>query len=483
MTTQISQSITQQLPFSPTVGQQQLISIFSQFITCRNEHAVMVLRGSAGTGKTSVARAIVRAMLSMRQKVVLMAPTGRAAKVLGGGTIHRHIYRQQSYQSDRFSLNDNLHRDTLFIVDEASMLSGSAVQTEGAYAFGSGSLIDDLISYVYNGNNCRLMLIGDTAQLPPVGCDEAPALMSDFISGYGLRVFDYDLTEVLRQTQESGILWNATMLRHMITYDEMTQLPKIRFHGFADISICPGNELIDQLASSYYHAGTDETIVITRSNKRANVFNMGIRNQVLDREEELASGDQLMVVKNNYFWMAQAGSDDDNKKNSSSRTSFLANGDRCVVRRVRNHRELYGFRFADVLLSFPDYDDMELLTTVILDTLQAEAPAMTVSQQEQLYNMVIEDYADITTKPARMAALKKDRYFNALQIKYAYAVTCHKAQGGQWEHVYLDQGYMTDEMLTPSYIHWLYTAFTRATKHLYLVNWPKTQVALSTTLP
>lgn len=471
---QISHAILQQLPFAPTMGQSELIGVFSRFFVSHDDHAVMIVRGSAGTGKTSVARAIVRAMRSMRQKVVLMAPTGRAAKVLGGGTIHRHIYRQQSYQSERFSLNDNMHRDTLFIVDEASMLSGSAVLTDGGAAFGSGCLLDDLVQYAYNGNNCRLMLIGDTAQLPPVGAEESPALISDFIAGYGLVPYDYDLTEVLRQAQESGILWNATMIRHMITYDEMTQLPKIRFHGFADISICPGNELIDQLASSYYHAGTDETIVITRSNKRANIFNMGIRNQVLDREEELSSGDQLMVVKNNYFWMAQADGDD---KKNSSRTSFLANGDRCVVRRVRNHRELYGFRFADVLLSFPDYDDIELQTTVILDTLQTEAPAMTASQQEQLYNNVMEDYADITTKPARMAALKKDRYFNALQIKYAYAVTCHKAQGGQWEHVYLDQGYMTDEMLTPSYIHWLYTAFTRATKHLYLVNWPKTQVA------
>lgn len=475
--------INLQLPFSPTAGQQTFISTFAQFMADRSERVVMILRGSAGTGKTSVARAIVQAMLAMKQKVVRMAPTGRAAKVLGNNatTIHRRIYRQHAYMDDRFSLNDNLHTDTLFMIDEASMINGYATDS----AFGSGSsLLDDLIRYVYSGRNCRMMLIGDTAQLPPVGCDEAPALISDYIAGYGLQVYDYDLNEVLRQAQESGILYNATMLRHLITYDDITALPKIHFDGFADISICPGNELIDELASSYYHVGADETIVITRSNKRANVFNMGIRNQVLDREAELCGGDRLMIVKNNYYWTqgGKHGTTEFRKSvNSEIRNSelpsFLANGDHCVVRRVRNNRELYGFHFADAEIVLPDYDDQELQVTVILDTLHSESPALTPAEQESLYNNVMEDYADISTKAARMQELKKDRHFNALQIKYAYAVTCHKAQGGQWQHVYLDQGYMTDDMLTPSYIHWLYTAFTRATEHLFLVNWPKTQVA------
>lgn len=462
------------LPFTPTSGQEQCIRLFSQFMACRDDHAVMILRGSAGTGKTSVARAIVSAMVAMKQKVVRMAPTGRAAKVLGQNTangasslqspttIHRRIYRQQAYMSDNFTLNDNLHTDTLFLIDEASMID-------------TMPLLDDLVRYVYSGRNCRMMLIGDTAQLPPVGCEEAPALVSDYVAGYGLTVFDYDLNEVLRQSQQSGILWNATMIRSLITYDDITELPKIRFDGFADISICPGNELIEQLSDSYYHAGTDETIVITRSNKRANIFNMGIRNQVLDRESELCGGDQLMIVKNNYYW-TQEQNHGTTDLHSSETPSFLANGDRCVVRRVRHHRELYGFHFADAILILPDYDDMEIQVTVLLDTLQSESPALTAQQQEQLFQKVMEDYADLTTKPSRMAALKKDIYFNALQVKYAYAVTCHKAQGGQWQHVYLDQGYMTDDMLTPSYIHWLYTAFTRATEHLYLVNWPKTQV-------
>jgi len=489
--------IEQQLPFAPTEGQHDAIVQFSEFMASAASgnttvQPVFVLRGSAGTGKTSVARAIVNAMGVLRQKVVLLAPTGRAAKVLSMGierpayTIHRRIYRQKSYMAGQFSLNDNMHTDTLFLVDESSMINhGSDVG--GSEMFGSGSLLDDLIKFVYSGRNCRMMLIGDTAQLPPIGCDEAPALMSDFIAGYGLQVFDYDLVEVLRQSQESGILFNATMLRHMITYDDITELPKIKFDGFADITICPGNELIDELGSSYSRVGHDETIVITRSNKRANVYNMGIRNQVLWYEDELASNDQLMIVKNNYFW-TESESDSQAKSNkpSLSTPAFLANGDRCVVRRVRNQRKLYGFRFADVLLQFPDYPIVsetgslegyyELQATVILDTLHSEAPALTCEQQEQLFNNVMLDYADIPLKQDRYNKLRSDLYFNALQVKYAYAVTCHKAQGGQWEHVYLDQGYMTDDMLTPSYIHWLYTAFTRARSHLYLVNWPKSQV-------
>ena len=250
----------------------------------------------------------------------------------------------------------------------------------------------------------------------------------------------------------------------------MVSLPKIRFQGFSDIQVVPGDELVDTLSSSYYRAGMDDTIVITRSNKRANIYNQGIRNMVLDRDDELCRGDLLMIVKNNYFWTAQQPVPE-----GGTVIPFLANGDRAVVQRVRNVHELYGFRFAEVTISLPDYDDYELTTTVCLDTLTSEAPALTREQQEQLFNAVMEDYADITVKAERIKRLKGDRYYNALQVKFAYAVTCHKAQGGQWAHVYLDQGYMTDDMLTPDYIHWLYTAFTRATEKLYLVNWPSAQ--------
>ena len=280
-----------------------------------------------------------------------------------------------------------------------------------------------------------------------------------------MRVYETDLNQVLRQSEDSGILWNATMIRNLWRGEAgMVRLPKICFHGFTDIQVVMGNELVDNLSSSYYHAGMDETIVITRSNKRANIYNQGIRNMVLDRDEELCRGDLLMIVKNNYFWTEGA-----------KEIPFLANGDRAVVQRVRNVHELYGFRFAEVTMTLPDYDDYELTATVCLDTLTTEAPALTHEQQEQLFNAVMEDYADFTVKTERIKKLKSDRYYNALQIKFSYAVTCHKAQGGQWAHVYLDQGYMTDDMLTPDYIHWLYTAFTRATEKLYLVNWPSSQ--------
>ena len=463
--------IRQTFGFTPTAEQEYALDVFARFMTDSDDQVVMIMRGSAGTGKTTLAGAIVRAMAALKQKMILLAPTGRAAKVfsLNAGhaayTIHRRIYRQKSAGDlSSFNLNDNLNRDTLFIIDEASMIAN---QGYGDSAFGSGCLLDDLMTFVYQsgrGSNCRMLLIGDKAQLPPVGEDESPALMADVLRCYGMRVYECDLNQVLRQGEESGILWNATQIRQMITHDEMTQLPKIRFAGFADIQMVPGGELIDALSTSYYRVGTDETIVITRSNKRANIYNQGIRNQVLDREDELCRGDQLMIVKNNYFWTE-----------GFKEIPFIANGDIAVVQRVRHVHELYGFRFAEVTMQLPDYDDFELTATVCLDTLTSEAPALTHEQQEQLYNAVMEDYADIPQKAERIKKMKTDRYYNALQVKFAYAVTCHKAQGGQWAHVYLDQGYMTDDMLTPDYIHWLYTAFTRATEQLYLVNWPKTQ--------
>jgi len=443
--------IRQTFGFTPTAEQEYALDVFARFMTDSDDQVVMIMRGSAGTGKTTLAGAIVRAMAALKQKMILLAPTGRAAKVfsLNAGhaayTIHRRIYRQKSAGDlSSFNLNDNLNRDTLFIIDEASMIAN---QGYGDSAFGSGCLLDDLMTFVYQsgrGSNCRMLLIGDKAQLPPVGEDESPALMADVLRCYGMRVYECDLNQVLRQGEESGILWNATQIRQMITHDEMTQLPKIRFAGFADIQMVPGGELIDALSTSYYQVGTDQTIVITRSNKRANIYNQGIRNQVLDREEELCRGDQLMIVKNNYFWTE-----------GSKEIPFIANGDIAVVQRVRHVHELYGFRFAEVTMQLPDYDDFELTATVCLDTLTSEAPALTREQQEQLYNAVMEDYADVPTKPERIKKLKSDRYYNALQVKFAYAVTCHKAQGGQWAHVYLDQGYMTDDMLTPDYIHWL----------------------------
>lgn len=469
--------ILQHFGFTPTNDQRNALVCFARFLASKSDMPLMIMRGSAGTGKTSLLAAMVQTLVSLQQKVVLLAPTGRAAKVLAlnaqlpAGTIHRKIYRQKAFLSD-FNLNQNLHSNTLFVVDEASMISSIPAPEA---VFGSGSLLDDVIKYVYSGQNCRLLFVGDTAQLPPVGESEAPALMKEALYGYGVNVMECDLAEVLRQSSESGILSNATYIRQLIQHDMPTSLPKIRFKGFADICNLPGNELIDALSESYSKMGMDETIVVTRSNKNAIIYNNGIRNQVLDRDELLCSGDHVMIVKNKYL---------DNEKKTAAQggeavqaqPDFLANGDRAIVRRVKNVRNLYGFTFADVDLQFPDYDDFEIQQVVLLDTLQSQAPALTYEQQEALLAAVEEDYMHIPTKPERVKALREDPYYNALQIKYAYAVTCHKAQGGQWSHVYVDQGYMTDDMLTPDYIHWLYTAMTRATEKLYLVNWPKQQV-------
>lgn len=482
---ELKYQILQQFGFPPTPEQAQALDVFVQFMTDSNPHAVMILRGSAGTGKTSLSGAIVRTLRAVRQKVMLLAPTGRAAKVfsLNSGmpayTIHRRIYREKAFAGvdGQFNLNDNLYTDTLFMVDEASMIANLGL---GGTTFGSGCLLDDLIHFVYQGRNDRLLLIGDKAQLPPVGEEESPALSAAMLQGYGLSVYECDLNEVVRQSQQSGILFNATRIRQMITHDDITQLPKIRFSGFSDIRKMPGAELIEALGDSYHQVGLDDTIVVTRSNKRANIFNQGIRNMVLDREEELESGDILMIVKNNYYWMEEERKkikeSEERKVQSNELPAFLANGDRAKVMKVSRRIDLYGFHFATLLLKFPDYDNYELEATVLLDTLTSEAPALTHDQQEQLFHKIEEDYQDIPLKADRMKAIRQDPYFNALQVKFAYAVTCHKAQGGQWSHVYVDQGYMTDDMLTPDYIHWLYTAFTRATEMLYLVNWPKTQV-------
>lgn len=482
---ELKYQILQQFGFPPTPEQAQALDVFVQFMTDSNPHAVMILRGSAGTGKTSLSGAIVRTLRAVRQKVMLLAPTGRAAKVfsLNSGmpayTIHRRIYREKAFAGvdGQFNLNDNLYTDTLFMVDEASMIANLGL---GGTTFGSGCLLDDLIHFVYQGRNDRLLLIGDKAQLPPVGEEESPALSAAMLQGYGLSVYECDLNEVVRQSQQSGILFNATRIRQMITHDDITQLPKIRFSGFSDIREMPGAELIEALGDSYHQVGLDDTIVVTRSNKRANIFNQGIRNMVLDREEELESGDMLMIVKNNYYWMEEERKkikeSEERKVQSNELPAFLANGDRAKVMKVSRCIDLYGFHFATLLLKFPDYDNYELEATVLLDTLTSEAPALTHDQQEQLFHKIEEDYQDIPLKADRMKAIRQDPYFNALQVKFAYAVTCHKAQGGQWSHVYVDQGYMTDEMLTPDYIHWLYTAFTRATEMLYLVNWPNTQI-------
>ncbi len=466
----LERQIKENFPYQPTTEQEITLKKLSEFLLSRSGQHLFLLRGYAGTGKTSLIGALVKTMDNLKQKVVLLAPTGRAAKVFSSYaghsafTIHKKIYRQRSFSNDtdNFSLNENLFTHTLFIVDEASMISNEGLS--GAM-FGTGRLLDDLISYVYSGEGCRLMLMGDTAQLPPVGEEISPALFPDALRGYGLEVTDMQLTQVMRQVESSGILWNATHLRMLVTQDEYGALPRIKLTGFADIKLLPGMELIDVLTAAYEQVGMDETMVICRSNKRANIYNNGVRNQILFREDELNTGDWLMIAKNNYYWTEKIKEID-----------FIANGDVARVRRVRRTREMHGFRFADVLLTFPDYDDFELEVTLLLDTLHTDTPALAKADSDRLFQSVLQDYADIPIKRERMKKLKSDPYYNALQVKYAYAVTCHKAQGGQWQRVFLDQGYMSDEYLTPDYFKWLYTAFTRATETLYLVNYPQTQV-------
>ncbi len=468
--TYLGQQIKTNFPYKPTFEQENVVKILADFLFTRKSDVLFLLKGYAGTGKTSLIGALVKTLDQLEQKCVLLAPTGRAAKVFAhyaghpAFTIHKKIYRQRSFSNelDNFSMNDNLHQHTLFIVDEASMIANDGLSGS---MFGSGRLLDDLIQYVYSGQGCRLMLIGDTAQLPPVGEEESPALSAEALKGYGLEVYEGMLTEVVRQLQDSGILWNATELRRYIVEEDFYTLPPIRVEGFPDIKVVPGNELIETITDSYDQVGMDETIVVCRSNKRANIYNKGIRNTILYREEELEAGDLLMVAKNNYFW-----------SEGCKEIDFIANGDIAVVRRVRREREMYGFRFADVLLRFPDYNDMELEVKLLLDTLHTETPALPKEMNDKLFYSVLEDYADITVKRERMKKMKADPHYNALQVKYAYAVTCHKAQGGQWKRVFLDQGYMTEDMLSPDYFRWLYTAFTRATETLYLVNWPKEQM-------
>ena len=485
----------------PTEDQSKVIDSLCEFILTPDADSVFILRGFAGTGKTSLVSALVRTMEQLERECVLMAPTGRAAKVFSlyadhpAFTIHKRIYRQKSIDKDSiFTLNFNMRQNLLFICDEASMIANDEYLSGSLY--GTGRLLDDLVHFVYGGKGCRLILMGDTAQLPPVGDEESPALSDEYMSGYGFHVISHTLTEVVRQAESSGILWNATHLRTLLENEDIFDFPKIRFKGFPDVKNIPGNELIEALEECYHRDGEDETIVVTRSNKRANIYNNGIRAKILWREEPLEGGDMLMVAKNNYYWTEKlalellANAKQEGKTPEEAETvpfDFIANGDTAIIRRVRNERNFYGFTFADATLEFPDYSlplggdkegAFEMQATVLLDTLQAEAPALTKEQQDTLYNNIMEDYngdPTLRSKQDKLKALRQDPYYNALQIKYAYAVTCHKAQGGQWTNVFIDQGYMTEELLTPDYFRWLYTAITRATTRVFFVNWPNEQ--------
>jgi len=459
--------ITQNFSYVPTENQFFALNLLCDFLLSQEKDSVFLMKGYAGTGKTSLIGALVKTLRELKQSTVLLAPTGRSAKVFSSYadqkayTIHKKIYRQKTFsnESTGFSSIQNLHKNTIFIVDEASMIADQ--ETTAAITFGSGRLLDDLIRYVYSGENCRLILMGDVAQLPPVMQTESPALNVEILKGYGLTVAEVSLTQVIRQSKESGILFNATNIRENLRTNKVEVYPKLQVKGFEDLREISGEDLIDTLNSAYSRDGIEETIVITRSNKRANIYNNGIRNRILFREEDLSSGDKLMVVKNNYFW-----------KNNEEKVDFIANGEIINVQRVRRITELYGFRFADVNVYFQD-DEIDMDVKILLDTLQTDSPSLSQESNDKLFNAVLEDYGDISSKSEKMKKLKSDPYYNVLQVKYAYAITCHKAQGGQWMNVFLDIGYMTEDMLGEDFYRWLYTAFTRATHRLYLVNLPK----------
>ena len=459
----IASRIHAQLPFEPTEQQTQLIELLGAFLMSTDNEKVFLLRGYAGTGKTSVVSALVRALNELKQKTVLLAPTGRAAKVISGYsgfpafTIHKKIYRQKSMSEFRFQLADNLHAHTLFIVDEASMISNTGTET----TFGSGRLLDDLIQFVYGGEGCSLLLLGDTAQLPPVLQPHSPALEPDKLLGYGLNLQQFTLTHVVRQALESGILHNATLLRQQLIEEKTDKFPHFELEGFSDICKLNGTELLDEIQRSYDGVGVEDTIVVTRSNKRANIYNNGIRARVMMKEDELSSGDLLMITRNNYFW---------NKPYKE--IDFIANGDILQVTRVRKYYEIYGFRFVDLSLRSLDYD-WEIDARIWLDALQSESPAAMNEMTNKLFQAVAEDYPEITTKKLLYKKILENEFYNALQVKFAYAVTCHKAQGGQWKKVFIDPGQITDEQLNSDFYRWLYTALTRATEMVFLVNFPQ----------
>lgn len=454
--------IKQNFAFEPTSEQQQALDGIISFLFLPKEDSLFLLRGYAGTGKSSLVGALVKTMTELKQKTILLAPTGRAAKVFGhysnhpAFTIHKKIYRQQKFSDDygHFGLMDNLHKDTLFIVDEASMISNDGSDS----VFGTGHLLDDLIHYVYAGENCRLMLIGDSAQLPPVMQEDSPALQTAILEGYGLEVRQAMLSQVVRQAESSGIVYNATNIRNILRKEKTGAYPKLKLKGFGDIIRISGEELIDEINNAYDRDGVENTMIITRSNKRTNIYNQGVRNRILWREEELSTGDLLMVNKNNYFWTEKVEGID-----------FLANGEILEIVRVRRSQELYGFRFCDVTVRSLDYDS-EFDIKILMEALYSDTAGLSRERSNELFYNILEDYTDIPTKAGKMKKMKIDPFFNAVQVKFAYAVTCHKAQGGEWKNVFLDMGYIAEEHLGINFYRWLYTAITRASDKLYLVN-------------
>jgi exodeoxyribonuclease V len=446
----------------PTDDQSDALKKIAGYICANTNDIIFLLTGYAGTGKTSLISSMVKTLDLLRMRSVLLAPTGRAAKVLASFagkqafTIHKKIYRQKSLKDGigSFTLDRNLHKETYFIVDEASMVSNSSNDNS---LFGSGRLLDDLIEFVYSGIDCKLLIAGDTAQLPPVGSVLSPALDPDVLKEYGFGLVSAELKQVIRQSETSGILMNATKVRMQIAENDLVH-PTLDCTGFKDIKRISGEELIEEISGSYGTCGIDGTIIVVNSNKQANRYNQGIRNKIFLRDEEISPGDMVMVVKNNYFHTSEEDG-----------SGFIANGDIAEVRRIRKYEERYGFKFADMLLRFIDYN-LEVESKVMLDVLHLDTPALPSDKSRELFHNVLSDYLSYKSRRKQYEAVRNDPYFNALQIKFSYAVTCHKAQGGQWERVFIDQGMFNRQEISIDYLRWFYTALTRATKQLYLVN-------------
>jgi ATP-dependent exoDNAse (exonuclease V) alpha subunit len=468
---QLKKKISEHFPYELTAGQSSLLGMIAEFLLDREERNLFVLKGYAGTGKTTIVKAIADVMDEYKHGIVLLAPTGRSAKVLSNYsgrkafTIHKKIYKLHTGSDGLFhlKLTQNIHKNTLFIVDEASMIANTSIGQEGSL-FGGRALLDDLMEYVYNGSNCRLIIIGDTAQLPPVGMDISPALDLKFLqSTFGIKIRSFELTEVVRQEMDSGILFNATAIRKIIASQKQNVFPKFKMDGFTDIVKVRGDDLEDALNEAYGTYRTDETIVVCRSNKRANLYNGQIRSRIIGRESEITGGDLLMAVKNNYFWLSD-----------ESKAGFIANGEMLEVQRLKNIKEMYDFRFAETSVRLKDYPDEDSFDALLLlDTIQSEAPALTNTESRKLYDSIMEDYQDVPSKRSRMQKVRESKYFNALQVKFAWALTCHKSQGGQWKAVFIEQGYLKDNMIDRAYLRWLYTSLTRATEKVYLINFDK----------
>lgn len=456
--------VTRNLGYEPTTDQSNSITEFSKFVLPNSEFQLLIIDGHAGTGKTTLIKAFALTLEEMKISYELLAPTGRAAKVISGYcnrpsyTIHKRIYRQKDKTGlGNFVLNFNAKKNAIFIVDESSMISNQSFENS---TFGSGRLLEDLIQFVYSKPDCKLILIGDTAQLPPVGIVQSPALDLHEIKSFGINATKTTLKQVVRQEADMGVLVNATNIRRKIETEGSKDIVIDTTH--TDIEKISGIDFLERINDCYEKQGMAETMVICRSNKQANKYNQGIRNRILYREEEISQGDFLMVVKNSYSWLPE-----------DAPTNFIANGDIFKICRIHKFEEMHGFRFCDATIELTDYSNLEIRVKLLLDALSSEGPSITKEQSNALYNSVLEDYADEKSYAKKSEKMKADPYYNALQVKFSYAITCHKAQGGQWKNIFLDAGYQPNPQMDIEYLRWLYTAFTRATEKLYLVNFPE----------